>query len=240
MTIQFYNGKQGKIFNVDQTKKQYVTFGDLENYARTDEQNYFYFFNFFSNIRVAKINNIAGYIIEFLAGLSENIQDFISATRLTLTNISYNDNKTIINNDLQTLNIECNNIVNNTIAVSTLNTTKINSNIITNVELKSQRIYCNTIKCNNLEYSYNYGLFLYLNNIFIPVNKSISKSTLNFNTTITDVKVTLKPDYQMEFWNNNKLVKAITNTTNETMYFINYAELEFSNIKLYYKFILLI
>lgn len=240
MTIQFWNGKPQRIYNIDQTKKQYVRFEDIENVAWTDRNNYFYYFNFFNNIRVKTINDISGTIFVYFTGLSENIQDFINLIKLKLTNYNYSNGKTTISNNFQTLDIECGSIQSSNIASNNINIKKLNVDKISSISLKSNIINCNSLLCNNLEYKNNIGIYLYLNNICIPLNKSINKTDLNFNNIITNIKLTIQPNYLIEFYNNGLITFTNENISNNINYFIDVDNLEFTNIKIYFKNIILI
>lgn len=245
MTITFWNGRPQKIYNVDQSKKQYATLEDLENYARVDTNNYFYYFNFFNSIRVKTINDISGNVFDFFVNLTENVQEFFNSMRLRLTNYTYDADlmKTTILNDFKTLDIECGEIYSsnincsdvqsNSLSSNTINLTKLNSDKIVSIGLKSNKIFCNSMNCDFLEFKNDVGLYLYLNNIMIPITKSISKADLNFSDTIETIKITIKPNYTVELFNNSSLTFTYTNNTNNIQYFISVNNLIFSNLKLY-------
>jgi len=239
MTIQFYNGRQAKIFNIDQTKKQYVKFEDIEDVAWQSKNNYFYYYNFFNILQVKTINGISGSVFAFLTGLTENIQDFFNAIKFKLTNFSYSNGKTSILNNFETLNIESEDVKSNFISSNNINVLKINSDKITSISLKTNEINCNSIKCNNFEYKYNVGIYLYLNNICIPVNKSITKTDLNFNQTITNIQITILPNYMIEFYNNGLIIFTYINNDENIKYFLSVNNNEFTNIKIYYNYILI-
>lgn len=240
MTIQFYNGKPQKIFNINQSNNKYVTFGDIEDVAYQSKSNYFYFYNFFANIQVAKINGIAGNILYFLENLGQNIQDFINQTIYTLTNISYSNNTTSILNNLETFDIESVNIKSNSISSNTININKINTSKIVSTAGIVDVLNCNTLKCNNLEFNNDIGLYLYLNNILIPLNKSILLNEINFNQTISQIQITIKPKYTIEFYNNSLLTFKMDNETKYIKHFIDVSNIEFTNIKIYFKNLLLV
>lgn len=241
MTIQFYNGKPQKIYNVNYSKLQYVTVGDLENYARTDSNNYFYYFNFFNSIRVKTINDISGDIFTYFSNLSENIQAFINSTKLTLTNVSYENNTTTINNNLTTLAITCTDIENQYTASTNINVSKLNTDKITAISIKSNQINCNSLKCKTLEFENDIGVYLYLNNLTIPLNKTLGVSDLNFSDAINTVKVSIKPNYTISFYNNNYLLSTYSNTTKSIRYFIPVNRFQgFTTIKIYFKNIILL
>jgi len=241
MSIQFYNGKPQKIFNPTQKSKNYVTFGDIEDVAYQTQNNYFYLFNFFANIQVARINGITGVVFQYFYGLSENIQTFINNTRTLLTNYTYNPEKnlTTIYNDFRTLDVTCNNVASTNLASNTININKVNCNKITNNMLISKQINCNTMKCNYLEFKNDTGLFLYLNAVTFPINKSLNKSELNFTDSINSVKITLKPNYSVQFFKNGAIQSQINNSSDNIMYYQNVTNLDFTEVKLFYRNILL-
>jgi len=242
MTIQFYNNKQAKIYNIDLKNTQYVRFSDIETLADTLTNNYFYYFNFFNEIRVKTINNVSGNVFDYLANLQENIQAFITLTRNLLTNFSYADNKTSILNTLETLNIECDDVKSNFIASNNINVSKINCNKITCSTTQSRIIQCNEIQCKKMESLDDIGVYLYVNSsLCIPLNKSLSLTTLNLTgITINDLKITIKPNYYVEFYMNNSLVSVKNNNTTNIIYFFPINILEFTKIKIYFKNIILL
>lgn len=236
MTIQLYNGKPQKIYNTDQNKTKYVTFADIATLADTEKNNYFYFFNFFANIRVKTINSVSGEIFNYFTNLNENVQAFFNGIRLKLTNYNYdaNLNKTSILNNFQTLDVECGNIQTTFLSSNTINITKINTERISSINVKSNSIFCNSLNCDYLEFKNDIGLYLYLNNIYIPINKSTLFTDLNFSDTITSIKITIKPNYTVEFYDNTGLITfRYANETNNIKYFISVNLLFFSNLKLY-------
>lgn len=238
----FYNGKPQKIFNVSIKKKNYVTEEDLEDVAFQSRNNYFYFFNFFSRIQCANFNGIPGASFFYMLNLNENIQAYFNNIRQLLTGVSYNpDNDlTTIDNNILVHNVDCDDIASRYMASNTINTNKINCNKIANVTLNSQQINCDSLNCNYLEYKNDISVYIYLNTIVFPLNKTISKTNLNFNDVITSIKVTIKPNYKIELWNSTQLVYSLDNNTNDIMYYQSVDTLSFTNIKIYYKHIILI
>lgn len=239
--MEFYNGKPRKIFNINLKKKQLITYEDIENMADTMTNNYFYYYNFFSNIQVSQINGLPGSVFNYFTGLNENVQDNFNNTREILTGITYDPTLdiTTIDNNLTTNDIICDDIASDNMSSNTINITKINSNQISNIKLKSNEIYCNSLKSKILEFDNDIGVYLYLNNIMFPINKSLTKSQLNYDN-ITTIKVTIKPHYRIDFYNNNMLLVSITNNTDNIKYYQDVTDASFTKIRLYLRNILLL
>ena len=241
--MQFYNGKPQKIFNINVKKKGYVTYNDIEDCAFQNENNYFYMYNFFSNMQVSRINGLSGSVFNYFFGLNENVQDYMNDTRETLTGYTYNPliDTTIIDNNFQTLNVECVDLASEHMASNTININKINCDKISNTTLKSNQINCNTLKCKYLEYENNIAMYLYFNNITIPINKTIERDELNFTDNVTNIKITLLPNYSVELLDNNNFVLfELRNDTDKIKYYQNVTVNAFTKIKIYLRNILIV
>lgn len=230
--FKYYNGKIQKIYNRNSSKTGYVQFSDIENVAKTDETNFFFYNNFFSYISVNNINGIAKSTFNFFEGLTENIQESISILRGIVTGITYNNGITTINNNLKTLDIESNLIQSNLFSSNTININKVNTDkIYTNI-LYSDNGYFNNIQCDNLICKDMIGIDLYINSKHYPLNKSILIYSI-YTDNITDIKYTIKPKYRIKLYNNLTILYDYTNDSQDIKYYINITELNITHIKIY-------
>lgn len=434
MSIKTYNGKIAKIFNRDNKKTGFVTFGDIENVARTDEDNFFFYNNFFNFISVSNINGIARATFQYFSGLSENIQTALTSIRsmifgiqadvlviknqnttfrddidklqdekadityvdseililetnkadinlvnnkiitlkneilagassaydtlleiqnileddtkmnelLTLINqkanqsslnttnynlsllsndilnlqtvkadinfvnnkittlkneilgdvnssydtlleiqqflqndasqiqalfnlvaskanqsslditnnnlsilsgncynITYQNGKTTINNNLKTLDIESNLIQSSNISSNTININKINTDKIFTNYLKTDKIYCYSLKSDFIEYKNDVGIHLYINNIHFPIMRSQNNFSLIYSEPVTNLKLTIKPNYTLKLYNSNDIIYHYTNNTDDFQYYLNIDKYNFTHLKIYLNNILL-
>jgi hypothetical protein len=274
MSIKKYNGRTAKIFNRDIKKTGFVTFEDIENVAKTDEDNFFFYNNFFNFISVSNINGVARSTFLFFSGLTENIQEaFIGIRTMILgvkadidviknqntaireelditnndlsvlsdncLNISYLDGKTTINNNLKTLDIESNLIQSSNISSNTININKINTDKIYSNHLKTGKLYCFSLNSDFIEYKNDVGIHLYINNLHFPIMRSQNNFSLIYSEPITNLKLTIKPNYTLELYNSQGLLYQYTNTTDDFKYYLNIDKYNFTYLKIYLNYILL-
>jgi hypothetical protein len=97
------------------------------------------------------------------------------------------------------------------------------------------------LKCKYLEFNNDIGVYLYLNNITIPINKTIERDELNFTDNVTNIKITLLPNYSVELLdNNNYVLFELRNDTDKIKYYQNVTTNAFTKIKIYLRNILIV
>lgn len=254
-----YAGKLSPQFNTNDfmTKKGYVSFEELQNYANLYSVNVFYSLNLFTAITVESINNISKTTIDYLKNVTSDIQgQFSNIINNILYGYSYDPVKqlTSITNDtyLNSMSTPNNIAVGGNASISG----SLNIPLINNIKLFCKNIVTNTLTTKSLTIKNipitDLGVYLYCSVqiesfgqytaslVTIPIYKSVNISDLNIQQSDTfTCFITLKQNYSISFLNsNNNVINTLANTSNNTLYF---QKLEFvetiSKIKIYYNFI---
>jgi hypothetical protein len=154
-------------------------------------------------------------------------------------NISYLDGKTTINNNLKTLDIESNLIQSSNISSNTININKINTDKIYSNHLKTGKLYCFSLNSDFIEYKNDVGIHLYINNLHFPIMRSQNNFSSIYSEPITNLKLTIKPNYTLELYNSQERLYQYTNTTDDFKYYLNIDKYNFTYLKIYLNYILL-
>jgi hypothetical protein len=192
---------------------------DLKNYAHKYKQNLFTDTNYFHNILVHSINGVSDTILSFLETVSENVQDAIDYCRSSIveiqritTNMEYidEDDMTTISSNvrMERLTIENNLNAKSLVLTDHLNVNHINNSSMLSRLVTTQELNCENIRCRNIVASNDVSVYIYYNNMTIPMQKSnavrniLPDATSPFNCTLT-----IKQNYRVEFLDaaNNRL-----------------------------------
>lgn len=256
-----YGGKLAPEFNTNdfQTKKGYVTYADLLNYANLYTVNIFYSLNQFTAIVVKSINDISDTTLSYLKNVNSDIQEqFNNIINNILYGYSYDSVRqlTSITNDtyLNSMSTPNNIAVSGNASISgILNISLINSmkcfcqNLVTNT-LSTNSLMINNIPVNDLGvYLYctvqieSYGAYT-ASMLTIPIYKSITCDDLNIQPSENfTCFVTIKPNYTIQFIDsNNNVLNTLTNNTNNVLYFQPITLVQtLTKVNIYYNYILI-
>ena len=200
----------------------YATLADLLNYGNLYNANNWSALNTFAAIDVTTLisnditftNTINGTIT---VDAFHNIT-YIPNIMNDISNITYDDTLdiTTISSTTQMSQI---NITNN------LNVgTNINVDTIVNTTLTNQSINTNTIKCNQITINnnpfYDVGCIVYVNNLPMPIIKTVILSAFNI-TIITTMFITVKCGYRIDFTDkDSNILFSYTNDTTSYAYYV--------------------
>jgi hypothetical protein len=235
-----YGGKLSPEFNSNdfQTKKGFVTFQDLQNYANLYSVNIFYSLNQFFAISVKSINDISDTTLSYLKNVASDIQEqFNNIVNNILYNYSYDETNqlTSIENDTYLKTMSTNNnvaIAGKTSIADTLNTTLIN-----NIKMQSKNIQTKTLRADVLFVKdcqiNDTGVYLYTSIVIqsfgqstvsilpIPIFQSTLISDLGLQPTDTfSGNLIIKPRYRVDIVDTDEnVVFSYTNRTHSVIYF---------------------
>ena len=189
----------------------YVSFGELINYAKLINTNVFQNFNYFNlGIYTKSVNNVTDIALDFIASLTEDVQNYINLTRSQLniiigkvTKISYNNNVTNISDTLLTDKITCHN--------------NINSSKVITLDMISTNIVCDKIICSSLKII---GIHLFINNLYYPLRKS--QDINNLSLSPNNCLIHLESHFMIRLYDiNNICIFEARNDTEDIIYNIS-------------------
>lgn len=186
----------------------YVTISMLLDYANLYSSNIFRSQNYFTKgiIVLEYINDVSEATFDFLKNVTSDIQDQFNSIYYKLTNITYNgiNNTTEILGNLIGGSSWFNSTTSNTMNGNIFKTNKLSANHISTQVLKTNQLICPNIPM----------IYFFNSNVIYPVLKSGIDKTLT-------LYVSLAPNYQVIFYNINKVPTAsVKNTTNDYMYYV--------------------
>lgn len=230
-----YDKKQKKLvsaFNVSDFRNNYdsATIEDLSDYANLNEINVFSKLTYFQSILVVSINSVSNQVLDFLAGITQDVQIAFNTIFTNLTTLndktvniyydSVNDITEFKNYNMferlaiyENATFACPTSISNTLKVS---------------KISSFDILCNNINCvsemtvNSLKIKnrpiYNYGSIIYFSNLSFPVQNTFN---LPNNLTSSLLYFTLNPKHQIYIYLNSSSVYYFDNDTNDIIYYKN-------------------
>lgn len=252
-----YGGKLSPDFNSNDfySKKGYVTFQDLLNYANLYQVNVFTSLNIFSSVMLESLNNIPKTTIDYIKNVSSDIQQQFNYLTNLLTGYNYDGNLTMITNDvyLKSMNTPNNIAVAGKSILQTVNCQNINTFDIESKSLSTETINVKSLTVNNIPYQ-DTGVILCCNvkiESFGQYTVSILQVPLNYSVLASEISISpnnsfsatiiIKPNYTISFYDNsNNVLHSFTNTTTKIIYFqqINFNGILYK-INIYYNFILI-
>jgi hypothetical protein len=116
-------------------------------------------------------------------------------------------------------------------ASSTLNARKLNCDSIFTNQVKSKLIKTNTILCDQIRSKNEIGVWLKINSETFPLLKDKVLTQLT-NESITSIRVSLKPNYRVTFFDSQRnVVQQELNQTDDILYNID-VSLQTNKIKI--------
>lgn len=192
-----YAGKLSPEFNTAdfQSKKGFVTFQDLLNYANLYSVNIFYSLNQFFAITVKSINDISDTTLSYLKNVTSDVQEqFDNILNNVLYNYSYDpvNQLTSIKNNTYLKTISTNNNV--AISGKTSIADTLNTSLINNIKIQSENIKTKALRTDVLYIKdcpiNDIGIYLYAS----VVIQSFGQSTVSIlpiplfqSTLVSDV-----------------------------------------------------
>jgi hypothetical protein len=200
----------------------YATLADLLNYGNLHNSNNWSSVNTFASIDATTLiatditftNTINGFIT---VDAFKNIQ-YIPNIMMDVSNITYDDTLDITT-IASTTKMDQTNITNN------LNVgTNINVDTIVNTTLTNQSINTNTIKCNHITINnnpfYDIGCIVYVNNLPMPIIKTVLISAFNIKT-ISTMYISVKCGFRIDFIDkDSNILFSYTNDTDNYSYYV--------------------
>ena len=152
----------------------YIQKGDLLSYANLFKINIFTNINYFNDLFSQSINGVTSEVFDYLKNITSDVGTFMNSVNSKLLYIRTNSTTTIIDNDLISDRITCNNNINSSKIISF-------NGIYTN--LLSKNINCSTLKCDQIIIKNNDQVikcFIHVNNRSLPV-----KNNFNINSSFS-------------------------------------------------------
>ena len=157
----------------------------------------------------------------------ESVRTSLTNLANSLSSYSFQNNSVKISSDIELKDVSSSNIS----ASSTLNARKLNCDSIFTNQVKSKLIKTNTILCDQIRSKNEIGVWLKINSETFPLLKDKVLTQLT-NESITSIRVSLKPNYRVTFFDSQRnVVQQELNQTDDILYNID-VSLQTNKIKI--------